>query len=144
MNINVEAEGINELINEILSATEGIDDVTSMLTGIAIDIQQQLRNGRFNDQSGNLRRSMRAFVSDNSLVIRMLYYGYYLYFGTRETNRSPLTAEVASVFSGKNEGSFFKQPDNNRGIAARRFYPTDIQELIAERLEAIALENLEE
>lgn len=142
MRIDVEAEGIDELINEILSATEGLDDVTGMLTGLATEIQQELRSGRFVDRSGRLRRSMRAFVFDNTLAIRMLYYGYFLSFGTRDGEKSPLSPEVASIFN-KSDFSYFKQPDNNSGIAARRFYPTDIQELIANRMEAIAL-NLQD
>ena len=131
-------EGIDELINDILTVSEGVEDITPELTQLAINIQRQLRAGRFNDQTGNLRRSMRAFVQDNSISIRMLYYGYYLSFGVRPSTASPLTQEVASVFRGKSEGSFFSRNDENSGIAARRFYPTNIEDMIVDRLEAIA------
>jgi hypothetical protein len=138
MQISVDVEGIDELVDQILQVTEGIDDATPELTRLALDIQNQLRRGRFEDQTGNLRRSMRAYVQDNSIAIRMLYYGYYLSFGVRPGQASPLTQEVASVFRGKSEGSFFARNDENSGIAARRFYPTNIEDMIVDRLEAIA------
>ena len=142
---NVEADGIEDLVNEILETANATEDVDSLLTVLASDILSEMRRGRFNDgPNANLRRSMRTLVYDHTLVIRMLYYGYYLSFGTRDGSKSPLTEEVASVFDGKEVGSFFNQPDNNAGIAARGFYPEDIQELIANRLEAIALQNLEQ
>ena len=141
MDISVEEFGIESLIEEILAAAEGMDDTNAMLTQLAINIQSELRAGRFQNRTGNLRRSMRTVVSDNTLLIRMLYYGYFLSFGTRDGAKSPLTAEVAGTF-GKSEGSFFKQPDTNRGIAARGFYPENIEERIAMALEEMAAQNL--
>lgn len=143
ISVEVEENAINELIQDILAVSEGMDDLTAPLTQLAINIQNQLRSGNFQNRTGNLRRSMRTIIHDNSLTIRMLYYGYFLSFGTREGARSPLTAEVANGFPGKQEGSFFKQPDNNSGIAARRFYPTNIEERIAVALEAIVLQDLD-
>ena len=142
--LDIALEGdVNDLMDQILSVSEGLDDTNQLLTQLAINVQNQLRSGRFKDQSGDLRRSMRAYVQDNSLTISMLYYGYFLSFGTRASNRSPLTAEVALVFPGKSgETSFFKQPDNNRGIAARGFYPTNIEEQIVAILEEQATQNL--
>ena len=143
--VEIEENAINELVDDILAAAEGLDDLNPLLTQLAIDIQGEMLTGNFNDgPTRDLRTSMRAFVQDHTLVIRMLYYGYYLSFGTRNGSKSPLTAEVASVFEGKSEGSFFKQPDNNKGIAARNFYPTDIQELINQKMEAIALQNIQD
>ena len=140
--VEIEENAIEDLMDEILSAADGLDDLNPALTRIAIDIQQELLAGRFNNQSGDLRRSMRVFVQDNSLTIRMAFYGYFLSFGTRDGSKSPLTEEVASTFPGKSEGSFFKQPDNNRGIAARSFYPTNIEDRIVAAMEAVALQNL--
>ena len=141
--VEIEEDAINELINDILAVSDGLDDMNPQLTQLAINVQNQLRQGNFQNRTGNLRRSMRVFTQDNSLTIRMLYYGYFLSFGTRDGAKSPLTAGVASAFPGKSEGSFFKQPDNNRGIAARRFYPTNIEERVAAALEAMLTEDLD-
>ena len=145
INVEIEENAIQDLMADILAAADGFDDLNPELTRLAIDIQRQMQTTTsFNDgPQRNLRRSMRVFVNDNSLTIKMLYYGYYLSFGTRDSFKNPLTAEVASGFPGKSEGSFFKQPDNNAGIAARNFYPTNIEDRIAEAMEAIVQQNIE-
>ena len=142
--VEVAEDAIQEMIQDILAVSEGVDDLNPVLTQLAVDIQNQMFTGRWTDRTSDLRYSIRAFVQDRTLTIRMLYYGYFLSFGTRDSSKTPLTAEVASAFPGKDVGSFFKQPDNNAGIAARRFYPTDIQELIANAMEAVVLQNLED
>lgn len=142
VNVQVEEDAIQELINDILAVSQGIDDLNPVLTQLAITFQNQMLTGRFNDRSGELRHSIRAFIQDNTLKIRMLYYGYFLSFGTRADARLKLTDEVASVFN-KPQGSFFNQPDNNKGIARRNFYPTNIEEVIAQKLEAIVLDELD-
>ena len=144
--VEIEDNAIEDLASQILNVAEGLDDLNPSLTRLAIDIQRSMQSTTsFNDgRQRNLRRSIRAVVQDNTLTIRMLYYGYYLSFGTRDGNKNPLTAEVASAFPGKEEGSYFKQPDNNAGIAARNFYPDDIQILIADMIEAMAAENIED
>ena len=142
--VEIAEDEIQGLIEEILNTAEGMDDMDSVLTQLAIDIQNQLRRGRFTDRSGNLRRSMRVFVENNTLKIRMAAYGYFLSFGTRDGAKSPLTTEVASIFNkGENETSFFNQPDNNKGIARRSFYPTNIEQRILVAMEAMIAENLD-
>ena len=141
--VEIAEDEIQDLIGEILSVSDGLDDINPVLTQLAIDIQNDLRSGRFRNQTGELRRSMRVYVENNSLKIRMLAYGYFLSFGTREGSSSPLTAEVASIFN-KSEGSYFNQPDNNKGIARRNFYPTNIEQRIGVALEAIIAENIED
>ena len=143
--IDVAFEGdVDDVMNDILAAAEGLNDTNQVLTQLAINIQNDMRSTRgFTDQTGNLRRSIRAYVQDNALTISMLYYGYFLSFGTRNNSKSPLTAEVASALTPpKVEGSFFKQPDNNAGIASRGFYPTNIEEQIVAILERQATQNL--
>ena len=144
-NVTVDVNGVEDMMDEILAISNGLDDLNPILTQMAIDITREMQTtGRFEDRSGNLRRSMMAYVEDNALKIRMLYYGYFLSFGTREGSQNPLTAEVAIALNPeKAPGSYFNQPDNNAGIAARGFYPIDIQDMLIDRLEAIVLNNLE-
>jgi hypothetical protein len=136
--LNVQQDGIEDLVDEILDAANGYGEVNAELAQLASEIRRDLLTGDFVDRSGELRRSMQVIIQDHTLTISMAFYGYFLSFGTSNADKKPLTQEVASAFRGKDVGSFFNQPDNNSGIRARNFYPTNIQQRIAERLEAIA------
>jgi hypothetical protein len=105
------------------------------LAKIANEVQAEMRQGKFKNRTGALRRSIRAKIKGQGLQTTMLRYGYYLSFGVQGYNRKKalgLTPEVAAAF-GVKEGYKF---GSNRvpGIAARNFYPDDIEEIIEELL----------
>ena len=127
---------IQDLEKEILDAIGGYTDtVPKRLAALVSDIQAQLKAGRFKNQTGRLRRTMRAVLMDNSLSISMMNYGHYLSFGVNGKNRSNalgLPVEVAAAFGVKEGHKFGSQ--NVWGINPREFYPQDVEDRLIEIL----------
>ena len=127
---------IQDLEREILDAIGGYTDtIPKQLAVLVSDIQSELKAGRFKNRTGNLRRSMRAALIDDSVSISMRGYGYFLSFGVNGKNRSNalgLPNEVATAF-GVKEGYKF---GSNKvwGIDPYRFYPMDIEDRLIEIL----------
>jgi hypothetical protein len=138
ISVSVEDDAIQALIEEINNAVVDTEDYDQALNKLAQSVRRQILNGRYKDRTTNLRSRLRVFVQDNSLKIKMLDYGYYLSFGTTGSKSSSeeLSEGVANVFN-RREGSLFKRPDKSKGIPAMRFYPTDIEEQILAKLEAM-------
>jgi hypothetical protein len=137
----MEEEGLDALINEILSISEYTEkDIPKELVELATQLQGELQNGNFKNRTGNLRRSMGVIVEGTSLKIQMLFYGYFLSFGVDGRKRKGafgLTPEVAAAF-GEPVGYKFGSRTNSKyvaGINARRFYPEDITDTIINILE---------
>lgn len=131
-------EAVLDLEAAILEATGRVEeDVNEELKALAGQILGRMLGGgtpSFENRTGALRQSMFASVSeDNTLSIGMLYYGYFLSFGVLPRRAEGLPVEVAPQF-GVSEGYKFARRDNGRfkkgGIAARQFYPTDIDDRI--------------
>lgn len=126
---------VDDLLSQIEDAAEEVGDVAQIdFNQLAAEVYASLRNGRFKNRTGALRRSMVVgVVNDNTLRIRMLAYGYYLSFGVkgREASRSTfgLPAEVALAF-GVREGYNFGP--SQWGINARNFYPRGLVDRIVE------------
>lgn len=127
---------IKKLEQEILDAIGGYTDtIPKQLAALVSDIQAQLKAGTFKNRTGNLRRSMRAALIDDSVSISMRNYGYFLSFGVNGKNRSNalgLPNEVATAF-GVKEGYKF---GSNKvwGIDPYKFYPMDIEDRLIEIL----------
>lgn len=126
---------LEAMVADIEAAAGEVADVAQIdMTQLAADVYTRLRNGRFRNRTGALRRSMVVgLIGDNTLRIRMLAYGYYLSFGVkgREAQRSTfgLPEEVAAAF-GVNPGYNFGP--SRFGINARNFYPRDLVDQIVE------------
>ena len=129
-------DNIAELEREILETVGYYEnDLPRRLAALVSDIQADLKKGRFKNQTGELRRSMRAKLIDNNISIDMKAYGYFLSFGVKGQNRNNtlgLPNEVAAAF-GVKEGYKFGS-SKVWGIDARRFYPLDIEEKLLEIL----------
>jgi hypothetical protein len=127
---------IQDLEKEILDAIGGYTNtIPKQLAALVSDIQAELKAGRFKNRTGNLRRSMRAALIDDSASISMRGYGYFLSFGVNGKNRSNalgLPNEVATAF-GVKEGYKFGS-SNVWGIDPYKFYPMDIEDRLIEIL----------
>jgi hypothetical protein len=129
---------IQDLEREILEAIGGYTDtIPKQLAALVSDIQSQLKAGHFKNRTGNLRRSMRAALIDDSVSISMRGYGYFLSFGVngkKRKNALGLPNEVATAF-GVPEGYKFGQgSDKVWGINPYKFYPLDIEDRLIEIL----------
>lgn len=110
-------------------------DVARQLSQLISEINQQLKSGNFKDRTGALRRSMRAKLSGNDIMISMLDYGYYLSFGVKGTGNKEalgLPADVAGVFGVKTGYKFGS--DRVFGIKPRKFYPLDLEQKLLDIL----------
>ena len=138
ISVTITDDDIQSLISEINASIEDAQDYDKELTKLARIVRAQILSGNYKDVTGRLRSDLRVFVQDNTLKIKMKEYGYYLSFGTTGSRRTSdgLTEEVANIFN-KRDKSLFNKPDKNDGIAARRFYPEDIEKLLLAKLEAI-------
>lgn len=111
------------------------DDVVRKLAALVSDIESELKAGDYKNRTGALRRSIRVKLIDYDLSISMKNYGYYLSFGVKGKNRNVtvgLPSEVATAFGVKDGYKF----GSNKvwGIAARKFYPLDIEDRLLEIL----------
>lgn len=127
---------IQDLEQEILDAIGGYTDtIPKQLAALVSDVESQLKSGSYKNRTGNLRRSIRAAIVDDTISISMMNYGYFLSFGVNGKNRSNalgIPNEVATAF-GVKEGYKFGS-SNVWGIDPYRFYPMDIEERLIEIL----------
>lgn len=152
-------DNFSELEKLILEQVDYVEkDVPAQLTKLVSEIQLEL-NSAFNDgtlqeQTGNLRRSIKVILSGYDLSISMLAYGYFQSFGVNGTQQGSalgLPEEVASAF-GVREGyeyqfksqvisaeSGLPYPVRKKiaeyGIKPKKFYPLDIEDKIMKILE---------
>tara|TARA_R110000744_G_scaffold227592_1_gene345710 strand:+ start:484 stop:900 length:417 start_codon:yes stop_codon:yes gene_type:complete len=106
------------------------------LHSLAAEVLSDLKRGRFENDTGALRRSMETKAFDYGIEIDMLTYGYFLSFGVKggKYNAIGLPDGVAQAF-GVSEGyKFTSRKRRNWGINARKFYPTDVEDKLIELL----------
>ena len=127
------------ILNEVQYYDKGIDQRFAVLVS---NINQNLRNGGFQNRTGNLRRSMKVkYVEDqdqNSIIVSMLDYGYFISFGVNGRKRKlgiPINEAVAGGnFKIRYEaGHIFgskASPVKVPGIRPYTFYPLDIEDQI--------------
>lgn len=104
---------------------------------LANSVLQQLKSGRFKNNTGALRRSMRTEAFDNGIGVEMLDYGYFISFGVNGKNRKQalgLTNGAAGAFSVTEGYKFGQSSDKVWGIAPRNFYPMDLEQRIIDIL----------
>lgn len=127
------------ILDQIDYYDKGVDGKFAVLVS---DINSKFDRANFISRTGNLRRSMNVkYVQDqneNSIVINMLDYGFFISFGVNGKKRSlgiPINEAVASGnFKIRYEpGHIFgsrSNPVKVPGIRPRQFYPLDIEENI--------------
>ena len=144
----MEEEGLDELMNALLQEAEYYDKgIDGEFFKLIQDIKGELLSGNFKNRTGNLRRSMEvSYINkddENSILIEMLRYGYFVSFGVNGfKNRMGirLTEEVQSAFGTDpytRNGYRFGDASNPvkvPGIRPRRFYPLNIEERIIQVL----------
>jgi hypothetical protein len=104
---------------------------------LARSVLSQLRAGKFKNNTGALRRSMRTEAFDTGVGVEMLNYGYFLSFGVNGKNRKKafgLTEGVAGAFSVTEGYKFGNSSDKVYDIAPRKFYPMDLEQKIIDIL----------
>ena len=129
---------IENNIEQLEKFIEGIGDyyeseVPVDLNKLTKEIKDDLKNGRYKNESGDLRRSVQAKLIDYNIDIKMLNYGYFVSFGVQggKYRALGLPDEVAAAF-GTNK--FTSKKRKNWGIRPRNFYPDDIEEQIIDIL----------
>lgn len=149
---------IDELERLILEQSNYVEkDVPAQLSKLVSEIQLELNsafnNGTLQEQSGNLRRSIKVILSGYDLSISMLAYGYFQSFGVNGTQQGSalgLPPEVATSFGVRegyeyqfkskviSEESGLPYPVRKKiaefGIKPKDFYPSDIEDKIVEIL----------
>lgn len=129
-------DNIAELEQLILDTVDYYEsDAVGLMARLVSDITSDLKQGKYKNRTGNLRRSIRVKLIDYNLSVKMAPYGYFLSFGVKGKkykNAYGLTEEVATAF-GKKKGSKF---GSNKvwGIKPRNFYPDDIEDQIVKIL----------
>lgn len=144
---------VEDIENEILDAIQGYRTTLNRELAVLVsNITAELKAGGFKDQTGNLRRSMRAYLIDKSLTIEMLYYGFFQSFGVNGTKKQfgvGITEEVGEAFTkqgypglkGKytyKTGYVFgtaSNPVKVAGIKPKNFYPTDVEDRLIKIIE---------
>lgn len=129
-------DNIADIEKDILDAIGGYEQtVPKQLATLISQVNNELKSGNFKNRTGELRRSMRAILTDQGLSVSMLDYGYYLSFGVDGKNRSSamgVTDDVATAFGVKTGYKFGS--DKVWGIAPRKFYPLDLEERLLDIL----------
>jgi hypothetical protein len=127
------------ILDQIDYYDKGVDGKFAVLVS---DINSKFDRANFISRTGNLRRSMNVkYVQDqneNSIVINMLDYGFFISFGVNGKKRSlgiPINEAVASGnFKIRYEPNHIfgsrSNPVKVPGIRPRKFYPLDIEENI--------------
>ncbi len=87
--MSLDASAIDDMMNDILAAAEGIEDdlpdaILEALQIYAREIASKAPVGK----TGNLRNSIRAIVAGNQYGITMEYYGYFQNFGVSGTQNN--------------------------------------------------------
>lgn len=144
----MEEEGLDELMNELLREAEYYDKgIDGNFFELIQNIKSELLGGNFKNRTGNLRRSMEVSYinkeNENSVLIEMLRYGFFVSFGVNGTKYRmgiPLTSEVQTAFgtdpylrNGYRFGDA-SSPVKVPGIRPRKFYPLNIEERIIQIL----------
>lgn len=108
----------------------------SGLTKLAAEVLQDLKAGKFKNDTGALRRSMRTKAFEYGIEINMLDYGYFLSFGVRggKYKALGLTNAVAAVFGVQKGYKFTSRKHRKWGIEARDFYPMNLEDKLIELL----------
>lgn len=128
---------IEEFEQAILDRANGMDTTLAAdLAKLAKEVEQEMKRGKFKNQTGALRRSINVRTrGKDGIAASMLNYGYYLSFGVEGFNTKKalgLSTDVAQAF--KVSPGYKFGSNKVPGIAARKFYPDDIEEIIEEIL----------
>jgi len=106
------------------------------LKKLAAEVLQDLKAGKFKNNTGALRRSMQTKAFEYGIEVDMLNYGYFLSFGVQggKYRALGLTNATAEAF-GVSEGyKFTSRKRRNWGIDARKFYPMNLEDKLIELL----------
>ena len=106
------------------------------LKQLATEVLQDLKAGKFKNDTGALRSSMRTKAFDYGMEVDMLDYGYFLSFGVQggKYKALGLTDGVAQSFGVQKGYKFTSRKRRNWGIEARDFYPLDLEDKLLELL----------
>ncbi len=125
--MSLDASAIDDMMNDILAAAEGIEDdlpdaILEALQIYAREIASKAPVGK----TGNLRNSIRAIVVGNQYGITMEYYGYFQNFGVSGTESNVGLAVPSWSPMQPRSGNAFKftkkaiSPDSGLTFPARR------------------------
>lgn len=133
---------VEEFEQAILDRAEGMEaKLATELADAAKQIQGQMKRGKFKNDTGALRRSIKVAVRGEGIAASMLRYGYYLSFGVDGYNRKGAVGLPADIASSFKVSPGYKFGSNKvPGIKNRNFYPDNMEEIIEE----ILLELIEE
>lgn len=134
MSIDTNIPEVERYISDLTDYYE--TELPQELRQLAEEVLRDLKAGKFNNDTGALRRSMRTKAFEYGIEIDMLDYGYFLSFGVQggQYRAKGLTDAVAQTFGVSDGYKFTSRKRRKWGINARNFYPIDIEERLLKLL----------
>ena len=113
MSIDTNIPEVERYISDLTDYYE--TELPDGLKQLAAEVLRDLKAGKFKNDTGALRRSMRTKAFDYGIEIDMLNYGYFLSFGVKggKYKALGLTDAVAQVF-GVSKGYQFTSKKNRK------------------------------
>ena len=127
--MSLDASAIDDMMNDILAAAEGIEDdlPDAILEALQIYAAQVAQKAPVD--TGYLKRNIKAIVQGNRYGITMPYYGYFQNFGVSgaDDNMGLVVPDWIPLRPSNNRDYKFKK--RRFGLRPRRFFLTTDQDM---------------